>query len=314
MKITYIGTGKFGSIILEKLAKSKFKPTTVVCPYDKPVGRKQELKACETKQIAKTNKLAILELDTLKEKNNIIAIKNLKSDLIIVADTNFILPEAILELPKYGCLNVHPSLLPKYRGPSPLQAAIFWGQEETGVSIIKMDEKIDHGPIIAKETAPITSDETFESLRDKLAELGAKVLIRAVSNWTAGKSNPLVQNDDNAIYTKKFRKEDGEIDWKSPAENIDRMIRAYNPWPGTFTLFSRKQQPTRLKIIKAKVIDPTSKSFHEGRLIELDDKTPAILCSKGKLLLKEVQVEGKTIVSGKEFLNGYRGLIGSIMT
>jgi len=314
MKITFIGTGKFGSIVLEGLAKSKFKPTTVVCPYDKPVGRKQELKPCETKEIAQKNKITVLEIDTLKEAKNIKTIKSLESNLIIVADTNFILPEAILELPKYGCLNVHPSLLPKYRGPSPLQAAIFWGKEETGVTIIKMDEKIDHGPIIVQQIASINPTETFESLRDRLAVLGMKILIKALPAWISEKGEPLVQNDDNAIYTKKFRKEDGKIEWKQSAIDIDRMIRAYNPWPGTYTFFSKKQQFVRLKIIEAKAIEIDSKSFHEGRLIELDDKTPAILCSKGKMLLKEVQVEGKTVVSGKEFLNGHRGLIGSIFT
>jgi methionyl-tRNA formyltransferase len=314
MKITFIGTGKFGSIVLEGLTKSKFKPDIVVCPYDKPAGRKKELKACQTKEVATSNKLKVLEIDTLKEEKNITAIKAQKPDLIIVADTNFILPEAVLTIPKYGCLNVHPSLLPRYRGPSPLQAAIFWGQEETGVTIIKMDEKIDHGPIITQKAVSISSTETFETLKDKLAKLGAEILIKALPRWIDNKIEPLIQNDDNAIYTKKFKKEDGKIDWKGSAIDIDRMIRAYNPWPGTFTFFSKKQQLIRLKVIKAKAIDLSSKSFHEGRLTELDDKTPAVLCSKGKLLLEEVQVEGKTVASGQEFLNGYRGLIGSIFT
>ncbi|MFA6437294.1 MAG: methionyl-tRNA formyltransferase [Candidatus Paceibacterota bacterium] len=310
MKIIFIGTGKFGSIVLSKLLKSKYKPDIVVCAYDKPVGRSQELCACETKQVATENKIEVLELDTVKEEKNIKKIVSLKSDLIIVADTNFILPKEVLDLPKHGCLNIHPSLLPQYRGPSPIQSVIFWGKTETGVTIIKMDERIDHGPIVAKQKVSVIEGETFEGLRNKLAEAGADLLVKTLPDWVSGKINPLIQIDEDAIYTKKFEKEDGRIDWKNTADYIERLVRALNPWPGTYTFFNRKEEIKRLKILKAKATDLEAKSFEEGKLTETQEKKPAILCSQGILLLEEVQVEGKNKMTGEEFLNGYHGLIG----
>ena len=297
MKIIFIGTGKFGAQILEKLANSQFKPDFLICPPDKPVGRKQMLTPCAAKLAAQKYNLEIAEMNGLKSKAEFF--QNLKPDIVIAADTNFILPKQILEIPPYGCLNVHPSILPKYRGPAPIQATILNGDEETGVTIIKMDEKIDHGPIIKKKKLKIKNKKfTFESLRDALADLGAELLTDTIPQWIKGQIAPIKQDDKKASYTKILKRQDGLINWQRSAIQIERQIRAFNPWPGTFSFFEHKGTKKRLKVIEAKAIKWQQQSNQAGKM--------AIVCAQDALILEKVQPEGKKIMSGKAFLNGYR--------
>lgn len=308
MTIVFIGTGKFGAAILESLSRTKYCPAYLVCSCDKPVGRKQKLTPCPSKEIAKHYKIKIIEALSLKEETMIKRIERVRPDLVIVADTDFILPQTLLNVPPRGCLNVHPSLLPKYRGPSPIQAAIFWGQKETGVTIIQMDEKIDHGPIVVQEKYEMPEPPPyFEPLRDELANLGARLLIKTLPKWLAGKIIPKAQNDDEAIYTKKFKKEDGLLDWKGSAQEIERKIKALNPWPGTYTYFLWKENSLRLKILQAQAVDLEAKSFNEGKITQ-DGKTLKVEASQGRIILEKIQIEGKSIMTGKEFLNGYQGV------
>jgi len=307
MKIVFIGTGKFGAIILDKLVQSKFKPDFLICPHDKPVGRKQILTACPTKKIAKKYNVEIAEINTLKGKEGFF--KELAPDLIIVADTNFILPQEILEISKNGCLNIHPSLLPKYRGSSPLQATILAGDKETGVTVILMDEKIDHGDIVQSIKYKIGNlDPTYEKLRNNLAELGAELLINILPNWLQGKISPEEQKHNEATYTKKLTKQDGQIDWSKSAIEIERQVRALNPWPGTYAFFEHKGIKKRLKILSSsvfKVNEAKLKNKKNGDIIRLD-KRMIIACKENSLILKRVQPEGKKNMSGEAFLNGYR--------
>lgn len=310
MKIIFIGTGKFGAIVLDKLAQSKFRPDFLICSYDKPVGRKQILRACPTKEIAKNYNLEITEFNTLKGKESLF--KELAPDLIIVADTNFILPQEILKIPQNGCLNIHPSLLPKHRGPSPIQTTILAKDKETGVTIILMDRKIDHGDIVQNVKYEINcSGLTYEKLRDNLAELGAELLIKILPDWLQGKIKPKEQKHNEATYTKKLTKQDGQINWSKPALKIEHQVRALNPWPGTYTFFEHKGTKKRLKILSAlavKINKVKPENKKNGSIIKLDKKM-AIACKEGFLILEQVQPEGKNIMSGEAFLNGYREII-----
>lgn len=282
MKFIFMGTPKFGAIILEGLCKANFKPVLVVTALDKPIGRKQILMPPAVKVIAQNYSISIIQpekiLDScLAGRQARLKILDSKPDLIVVAAYGQILPEEILKIPKYGCLNVHPSLLPKYRGPSPIQQAILRGDKETGVTIILMDEQIDHGPILAQKKTIIGNNETSQQLHDRLATLGAELLIDVIPDWIDGKIKLQPQEEKRATYTKILERETGLIDWKKPAKVIDCQIRALTPWPGTYTIYKNQ----RLKILKATL-------------------------KKDKLIIEEVQLEGKKPMSLENFLKGHR--------
>jgi len=275
MRIVFIGTPKFGAIILEKLIENKFKPVLVITAQDKPVGRKQILTPSTVKIIAQKYNIPV--------QNTIYKIRDTKPDLVVVAAFSQILPKEILTIPKYGCLNVHPSLLPKYRGPSPIQAAILNGDKKTGATIILMDEKMDHGEIVANSEFQITNSKiTSEELLKELANLGAKLLVETIPKWVNDKIKLKVQDESRVTYTKILKKEDGKINWQKPAEKIERQIRALNPWPGTYTIYKGK----RLKILKAEILN-------------------------NQLVIKEAQLEGKKPMSFEDFLRGHPDFINN---
>lgn len=269
-----MGTPEFGAIILDKLIKGSFKPVLVVTAPDKPVGRKQILTPSPVKIIARKNNIPVEQPEIIK--NWKLKIGNLNPDLGIVAAYGQIIPKDILDIPKYGFLNVHPSLLPKYRGPSPIQYAILKGEKITGVTIMLMDEKMDHGPILAQRGLEIEEKETGETLHNKLANLGASLLMESIPRWTRKMIKPKPQDEKKATYTKILTREDGRINWKKTAKDLERQVRAFCPWPGTYTIYNGKI----LKILKAEF-------------------------SKGCLVIKEMQLEGKKPMSYEEFLRGH---------
>lgn len=274
LKIIFIGTPEFGAIILEKLIKSGHKPFLVITETDKPAGRKQTITLSAVKILAEKYNIPVAQ--PKKIADFVSDIKNLKPDLGIIAAYGQILPKEILAIPQYGFLNVHPSLLPRYRGPSPIQYTILNGDEKTGVTIIRISEKMDAGPILAQKEIEISQKETFASLHDKLAKLGAELLIEALSKLSVGKLPPMPQDEIKATYTKILKKDDGKIDWQKPDKEIDRQVRALNPWPGTFTIYNGK----RLKILKADELG-------------------------GKLTILQVQLEGKKPTSFEDFFRGH---------
>ena len=270
-----MGTPEFGAIILEKLCLTNLKPVLVITAPDKPVGRKQILTPSAVKIVAQRH--------NIKVGHRMSNFLKIRPNLIIVAAYGQILPKKILKIPKYGCLNVHPSLLPKYRGASPIQYAILNGDKKTGVTIMLMDEKMDHGPILNQQKRKINSKITYEELLKELANLGAKLLIGTIPKWIQGKIKPKPQDHSKATYTKILKKEDGKIDWTKKPEEIERQIRAFNPWPGTYTIYNKK----RLKILKTEIL-------------------------KGRLIIKEVQLEGKRQMNFKDFLNGHPDFLNTI--
>jgi len=279
MKFIFFGTPEFAAIILEKLIQAELMPEAVICNPDKPTGRKQIITPPPVKVLAQKYGLTIYQP---KDKNELLEIiKKLQPDLAITAAFGMIFPKEILEIPKYGFINVHPSLLPKYRGPTPIQTAILNGDKETGVSLFLIDEEMDHGPILAKRELefPISNFQ-FPILSQKLAELGADLLIETLPKYINGEIKPQAQDESQATYTKKFSTQDAYIEPKDleKAQNegreiaveIDRKIRALNPEPGTWTILNGK----RTKLLEAKIID--------GRLkitkIQVEGKKPQNIC------------------------------------
>lgn len=277
MKIIFIGTPKFGAIILEKLCRANMKPVLVVTLPDKPVGRKQIITPPSVKVTARNHNIPVLQPEQIE--NCKLEIENCKPELVVVVSYGQILPQEILDIPKYGCLNVHPSLLPKYRGSSPIQATILNGEKETGVTVILMDGKIDHGPILAQKNTPIGANETAEQLHDRLADLGAELLMDTISDWIEGKIKLRPQDENKATYTKILTREDGKIDLRKDPRQLDRRIRALNPWPGTYIVHKGK----RIKILKAKL-------------------------EKNKLIIEKVQLEGKKPADFQDFLRSHKDM------
>ncbi|MBU2082391.1 methionyl-tRNA formyltransferase [Patescibacteria group bacterium] len=268
MKVIFMGTPEFSVVVLEALINSDNEIIAVITNPDAPVGRKQILTSSPVKITAGKNKIPVIQLNEMR---------NFDVDLAIVAAYGKIIPKNILGIPHYGTINVHPSLLPKYRGASPIQNAILNGDKKTGITIMKLDEEMDHGNIISNLKIQISNLDTYESLSQKLAKIGAELLIKTIPDYISGKIKPIEQKHTEATYTKIIKKEDGKIDWSKNAAEIERMVRAFYPWPTAWTTWNGKI----LKILEAEVLN-------------------------GKLVIKKLQLEGGKILSIKEFINGHK--------
>lgn len=316
-----MGTPEFGVIILEELIKANFKPVLVVTAPDKPVGRKQIITPPPVKISAKKYNIEVCQPDKIENccvgTVSKLKIKKLNPDLIIVAGFGQILSKEILEIPKYGCLNIHPSLLPKYRGSSPIQYTILNGDKETGVTIILMTEKIDQGDIIAISKFQITNPKiTYLKLHNILAEKGANLLLEVLPKWIRGKIKSFPQDETKATYSKILKKEDGKIDWKKPAECIERQIRAFQLWPGSFSEFQiLNQKSQKLKILKADVLKQTKNGPFgvPGKTFLAPNDKIAVQTGKDFLVIEKLQLEGKKPMSSEEFLRGHLKFIGLVL-
>ncbi len=241
IRIAFFGTPEFSVKILEALKENGFAPDFIITAPDKPVGRKMILTSPPTKQWAEKNNIPVLQPEKFDSSFRS-QVLSFKPDLCIVASYGKIIPKDILDIPKHGFLNVHPSLLPKLRGASPIQSAILAGEEETGITIMLMNEKMDEGPILSQQELkfPISSFQ-FTKLEEELAELGGKLLVETIPKWLAGEIKTREQDHSKATYTKKITKEDGLINWIEPAERIERKIRAFTPWPSAYTFSNGKR-------------------------------------------------------------------------
>lgn len=318
LKIIFLGTPEFGAIILEKLAETNFKPLLVITAPDKPVGRKQILTPPPIKVIAQKYKIPILQPDKILDSK--FKIQDSKPDLIVVAAYGQILPKEILDIPKRGSLNVHPSLLPKYRGASPIQYAILNGDKKTGVTIMLMEEKMDRGPILNQRTLEIEAEETSTTLHRKLANLGAGLLMETISKWMQGMIKPRPQDDAQATYTKILTREDGRINWKKTAKDLEQEIRAFDYWPGSFTFWEKRDGTmVRIKILKARVLKSKGGiTYSIGKTLVVPQNEIGVQCRKGFLggggdflVIEKLQIEGKKEIGSEEFLRGYPDFIGT---
>ena len=313
-----MGTPEFAENIFRKFyntLKEQFEIIAVVTAPDKPVGRKQILAPSKVKKWAIENNLTVLQPEKIRNPEWVEKIKALNPELIILTAFGQIIPEEILNIPKYKSLNIHPSLLPKYRGASPIQSVILNGESETGVCLMIMDKEMDHGDIVANSKFKIQNSKiTYPELSEQLSDLGAKLLIKALPDWVNGKIKAQEQDHNQATICKIIKKDDGKIQWGKSAEEIERMVRALNPWPGTYAEFQNPKSKiqTNLKILNAETLD-TKTEKKIGEIFLTEDNQLTVQTGNGILILKQIQLEGKKPVSVKEFLNGHKEIIGTIL-
>jgi methionyl-tRNA formyltransferase len=300
IKTIFIGTSGFGLPALRRLTQSGlFELAAVITQPDKPAGRKMKTVSSPVKTEALKYRLPVMQPPKIGEIADKIAA--LSPAIIVVAAYGQILAETILNIPKYGCINLHASLLPKYRGAACIQAAIMSGDDKTGVTIMKMDKGLDTGPILAQKSLSVAEDDTAGTLHDRLSQLAAEMLEPAIKSYISGEITPLPQKQDEATYAKGLTKRDGKIDWSRPAAEIARFIRAMNPWPGAFSFLGAEKKT--LKIIRAREILAIN-DRQPGKLF-LTDKKLAAQCGRDSLVIEQLQLSGKKIMSSREFLNGY---------
>ncbi len=312
MKIIFIGTSEFAAIILEKLVKSTNQPFLVISAPDKAVGRKQIITPPPVAVLAGKYKIPLAQPERISDSSE--EIKKLSPDLIILAAYGQIIPENILTVPKYGSINVHPSLLPLWRGPSPIQHAILNGDKKTGVTIMKMTTGLDEGPIILQKEIEMTGQEYFQELHDKLAKFAAELLNEAISNIFSGKISLQLQDDSKATYSKILKREDGKIDWQKPAQILEKQVRAFSVWPGSHAVFNGGTRFKEIKILKARVYKPPDEiKYPIGKVLIVPQNEIGVQCGKDLLTIERLQMEGKNEVNSEDFLRGYANFIGTIL-
>jgi methionyl-tRNA formyltransferase len=308
MKIIFMGTAELSCASLEKLSANKnFQIVAVVTQPDKPKGRELKLQFSPVKILAEKLGLKILQPAKARNENFISELHELKPDLIVVVAYGQILPQSILDLPKFGCVNVHTSLLPKYRGASPIQSAILNDETETGVTIMKMDAGMDTGEILSQARTPILPQDNSQTLHDRLAQIGAELLVETIPDYVAGKILSQPQKNSEASHTAKIKKEDGKIDWNLSAQEILNRLRAFTPWPGAFTFLKTESKSQLLKIWRAEIFE---QSGNAGEILSADKNGIVVVCGKNALRILELQREGGRHLNAQEFLAGQNLKIG----
>lgn len=302
MNIIFMGTAELSCASLERLAGAEAgSVVAVVTQPDKPKGRELKLTPSPVKVLAEKMRLPVLQ--PLKARDEAFAkqLAALQPDLIVVVAYGQILPQRLLDLPRHGCVNVHTSLLPKYRGAAPIQWAIAEGEPETGVTIMKMDAGLDTGPVLAVRRTPILATDDSQGLHDRLAALGAELLAETIPAYVAGQITPQPQPAEGASYAAKIKKDDGRIDWTWPAKKVWNRLRAFTPWPGAFTFLETGSKPQLLKIWKAEVVGQDG----PPGVVWTADKTGIVAgCGAGGLRIRELQREGGRRMTAEQFLAG----------
>lgn len=298
LNVVFMGTPDFAVACLEMLIAEEYRVSCVVTQPDRPKGRGQKLAPSPVKQSAIQAGLTVLTPQRIKEPEFIDRMRELKPDIIVVVAFGQFLPQKLLELPRYGCVNVHASLLPEYRGAAPIHWAILNGEEFTGVTTMYMDRGMDTGDMIHKAVVKIGPDETTGELHDKLKELGARVLSRTLSEIAGGKAPRVAQNQQQASYASLLTRETEKVNWQEPAEVIHNKVRGLNPWPGAYCLLSGKT----LKLWKTKVTDAAAQGIPGSVLIQ--NGKLEVQTGKGRIELLELQPESKKRMSASEFIRG----------
>jgi methionyl-tRNA formyltransferase len=312
IKVIFMGTPEFSLPGLKALLNDGFfEMAGTFTQPDKPVGRKQILTPPPVKVVALENNIKVFQPE--KIKSEIENIRALAPDLIVVIAYGKIIPQEILDIPTYGCVNVHASLLPKYRGAACLNAPILNGDKKTGVTIMKMEAGLDTGPILKQAVMPLTDKETLADVHDYLSNLGAELLPETLKEWIAGKIKPQIQNETQATYIKTLAKEDGKINWNKSDLEIARQIRAYNPWPGTFC-YDKNDKIT--KILEAITAGQEEGSELQKPLIgqvSLRNGQLTVTCGQGSMIILKLQTEGGKALLAKDFLSGHKYFIGQVL-
>lgn len=301
LRIIFAGTPDFAAKHLAALLETKHQVVGVLTRHDKPAGRGKKLTPSPVKILAEEHGIPVFQPTTLREPDNQQWIKNQNADLMIVVAYGLILPQAVLDIPRLGCLNVHGSLLPRWRGAAPIQRSIWAGDQETGVTIMQMDAGLDTGDMLYKATCPITSEDTSATLYDKLAITGPKALIHTVDLLSSGQCSPEKQDDSLANYAEKLSKDEARIDWQQSAVQIERCIRAFNPWPMSYFIV----QEQLIKVWQAEVI---AQGYNQrpGMIISADKKGISVATGNGILNITQLQPPGKKAMSAQDILNSRR--------
>jgi methionyl-tRNA formyltransferase len=311
MKIIFMGSPAFALPALQSLMLNKYDVSAVYTQTDKKTGRGRQVAACPVKKFASGAGVRVIQPESFRDAREVELLAELKPDIIIVAAYGQILPEAVLQIPQYKCINIHPSLLPAYRGPSPVAAAILNGDAQTGVSIMLIERKVDSGPIIAQAPVSIQDGDTTGSLTCRMAKTGAELLLGTLPAWVSGRIQPLTQDENLASYTRMEKKEDGELDWNRQAVHLWRKVRAFNPWPGCYV----KWMGLRIKIVTAVALADAGKGM-AGQVIALprgEVTRVAVRTGEGLLGLVTVQPEGKREMTAGDFAAGHQGFVGSVL-
>jgi methionyl-tRNA formyltransferase len=299
MRIVFAGTSEFAAQALEQLLSAGFDIALVLTQPDRSAGRGMKVNTSAVKQLAMTRGLKLLQPHTLKDPETLNELQRTAADVIVVAAYGLILPNTVLDLPRLGCINIHASLLPRWRGAAPIQRALLAGDAETGVSIMQMDEGLDTGPVLMQERVPIASDDNAQSLHDKLATLGGESIVRALHALERGQLRPQPQPATGASYAAKVQKAEAQIDWQGAASQIERAVRAFNPQPGAYTVLNGET----LKIWKTRLDNQAHGK--PGEVISADNRGIVVACGSGGLRIEELQKAGGKRLPAQAFLSGF---------
>ncbi|MGA2178145.1 MAG: methionyl-tRNA formyltransferase [Verrucomicrobiota bacterium] len=319
LRIIFMGTAELSCASLQVLAGNpQFQIAAVVTQPDRPKGRDLKLQPSPGKSLARRLNLPVLQPERVRDEKFIAEFRSLQPDLVVVVAYGQILPPAILDLPRHGCLNIHASLLPKYRGPAPIQWAIANADTETGVTLMRIDAGLDTGDIVAQRRTPIRPEDDSATLHDRLAQLGAELLVQTIPDYVAGKIQPTPQSAAGASYAAKIKKEDGHIDWNQPAQTIWNRLRAFTPWPGAFTFLKAQPKSQLIKIWKAEVVEKSggaacraeASERRPGEILSADKTGIIVACGQHALRILELQREGSRRLTAAEFLAGHPMKVG----
>jgi methionyl-tRNA formyltransferase len=311
-RIIFWGTPDFAIPPLEALINNGYDVIAVITNPDEPVGREQILTASPVKIFAQKHGILVLQPEKLEVKTSLRTsefsgkggkFEIPEADLYVVVAYGKIIPKEILEKPQYGILNLHPSLLPRWRGPSPIRYAMLSGDTKTGVTVIQMDEGMDHGPILAQAEFEIPEKVSYVKLRDALIKAGSELLIQTIPQWISREITPEYQNDAKVTYSKILTKNDGRIDWTQPAEKIERMVRAFNPWPGTWTMWLEEKK--RIQLNEVDVSSEFVPNANPGQVWKTTEGGIFIQTAKGSIVVKLLTLEGKKTMDAASFARGY---------
>ncbi|RKF22194.1 methionyl-tRNA formyltransferase [Alginatibacterium sediminis] len=310
LRIVFAGTPDFAAKHLLALIESKHEVVAVYSPPDKPAGRGKKLQSSAVKLLAQSHNLPIYQPQNFKNADDISHLSALNADVMVVVAYGLLLPKAVLDTPRLGCINVHGSILPRWRGAAPIQRAIWAGDSETGVTIMQMDEGLDTGDMLLIQRCAISNDETSASLYEKLALAGPSALVDAMNQLSAGQLEAVVQDDSLSNYAKKLSKAEAKVDWSDSAQHIERCIRAFNPWPMSY--FEHQNQA--IKLWRGKTLSNDSNA-KPGTIVKADKQGIEIKCGDGSLLIESLQLPGKKAMSAQDVLNSRREMfaVGSTL-
>ena len=300
LKIIFAGTPDFASSALLALIESEHEVVAVYTQPDRPAGRGRKLRASPVKAVALKHDIPVLQPEKLRDTETHDVLRAFNADVIIVAAYGLILPQIVLDIPRLGCLNIHASLLPRWRGAAPIQRAIAAGDKESGITIMQMNAGLDTGDILLLSSCPINDSDSGGDLHDRLAEMGAKAILEVLKDLDGDKIKPIKQDDALAIYAHKLDKNEAIINWQDSAENIERLIRAFNPWPVAFTYINDKT----LRIWQAQAL-PDNSELEAGTIISTNKKGIDISCGEGTLRLLKLQPSGSKAMDVASFMNGH---------